>query len=165
MSITCQFSLSGIKELKIVYQENNNLPIQFPLYPFINPSTGAVKLYDNGSQINFQLLGTTYNYIDLTGNFNSFNEQLFEDEKGRWFEEVVNLSYVLDSNYQTLLANKHVFALLTDNNGKKFIIGYKNPLKLVSHNYNSGITGDGADKYDMIYSSKSYSKLKNYELL
>ena len=162
--ITCTFSLSGIKELKIAYFENTGA-IQFPIYPFINPTTGKIKLYDNGSSINFQLYGTTYGYLDLTGNFNSFTEQLFEDEKGRYYEHILNLSSVLDTNLKTLLENKHVFILLTDANGNKFIFGYRTPSKLVSYNYSSGVLGDGADKYDIVYSSKSYDKLKQYELI
>ena len=163
--ITCTFSLSGVKELYICYQTFNQQDIVYPIYPIVNISTNAFKIQQNKTLKTFIINGISYSYVDLTGQFQSFTETLVEDEKGRWFQVDLNISSVYDQNMFDLIKHKHAMAFIVDNNGRKWMCGYEQPLKLTNYTHNSGINADGQNKYDLIYTGKSYNYIRNYELI
>lgn len=162
--ITCNFSLSGIKEVKICYQTSALGSIPYPLFPTQNTS-GVLTIGENKTNKTFTIGSVVCSYVDLTGNFQSLTETLVEDEHGRYYVSTLNLNSVADVNLQELLNNKQVLVSVVDNNNNKYLIGYKTSLKLANYTLETGVNSDGADKYSLTYNGRSYTNLKKYTVV
>lgn len=159
---SCNFSLSGIKEIKLAYHNDSNVNLTFPIYPTYNVTTGNISCTETSTGITIG--NVTCKTIDIYPFFQSFSEDLVIDNSGRYYSRTLNLSSVYDENMDELLEHKHIIVFIVDNNNVKWVIGYDKPLKLNTYNLSSGIDRDGQNKYDLIYNSISYNRIKHYEI-
>lgn len=166
---TCVFSNSGINKLKLIIQDIDGDPIDYPIDYNIKNSDDSIitgELSESASTVTFN--SEIYPYYELYP-YNSFiEEEETKDRQGVFFTINGNIKIPkvdLDSNIEivdyffskTQLGNSTL--IFTDDNGNEWIIGYNQPLTV--DNLVININDD--NYYDINLVSKGYNRIRLFE--
>ena len=175
----CNFSIGSIKHLYIGSRQLDGSVIDFPIeYITKTGTTDSIIRVEGWSKAgSYALMGGQYiewrEITNLSGTV-TFNEEYVEGKQGKTY--VKTLGFDLPSvNFNTNAALKefiftadgsfaisNAVAFIIDDNNQYWIIGYDLPLVL-----NDGMELQVADEnfYRLSFTSISYSRTRNYEVL
>lgn len=174
-----QFTVEGIKELKILTQQTNGQPINFPLdFILHNNDDGIISLQENellqtvtiGDQIMSYLIVRSFDMCE-------FNDEYQRTRQGKWYQKTVSLiipkpqlythnqlvEFLFNVDGKYAVANTVI--LIKDSLGQQFIIGYDAPCILSLMEITTDNYGSTENKYVIEFTSKSYSRLRRYVVI
>lgn len=178
--ISCnQYTLEGIKKLKICTQQTNGNPIVFPTdFILYNNEDGIIALSENEELQTITIGDQTMSYL-IVDSFDMcvFDDELIETRQGKWFEKRITLTipkaqlYTHNQIVDFLFQKDGKYAIaecviaVTDSLGQTFLIGYDNPCILESMEISTDASDSTDNKYEIIFTSKSYSRLRRYQVV
>lgn len=178
--ISCNtFTVEGIKSLKICTQQSDGSPIVFPTdFTLYNNEDGIIQISENVSGKTITIGNQTLNYLVLACyDLAEFSDERQETRQGVWFEkritmtipkimldqsnEIVDFLFNVDGRY----AIAECLVLIEDSLGNTFIVGYDVPCILQLMELQTDSYDSTENVYKMEFSSKSYSRLRRYQVV
>ena len=170
-------SMAGIKRFKIATRGTDEAPLQFPLDIVLKQNDESIIMLSDDEDNRTITLGTQeIKYRIVYPHNSSIIEEETTDTRGRFYQQVlqwempqINLttinqlkSFLFTSAGEFAVSN--AVAFIEDMNNNLWIVGYTQPLILDNFEMQLG-TEEGDNKYIMSYTCRSYSKIRQYELL
>lgn len=170
-------SMAGIKRLKIATRDTSEAPLDFPLDIVLKTNDESIIMLSDDEDNRTITLGTQQiKYRIVYPLHSSCTETETTDARGRYFNQIlqwempkVNLT-TINQLKAFLFTNSGEFAIssavafIEDMNDNLWIVGYTQPLILDNFEMVTG-TEDGDNRYSLSYTCRSYSKIRQYELL
>ena len=170
-------SMGGIKRLKLATRDTSDNPLSFPLDIVLKTNDESIiMLSDDEANRTITLGDDDIEYRIVYPIAASIIEEESTDRQGRFYNITLNFELPqisLTTNNQLksfLFTSSGEFAIssmvcfIDDMNDNLWIAGYQQPLVLQTFDLQSGVEGE-ENKYVLSYTSKSYSKIKQYQLL
>jgi len=170
-------SMAGVKRLKLATKDTSNNPLDFPLDITLKVNDESIViLSDNESGRTITIGGVGIQYRIVYPLHATFTEEEVSDRQGRFYKKVLKWEMPqvsLTTNNQLkdfLFTSSGEFAIsemvcfVEDMNGNTWIIGWDLPLILESFDLQTDVDG-GDNKYILSYTSNSYQRVRQYELL
>ena len=170
-------SMAGVKRFKIATRDTNDLPLDFPLDIVLKTNDESIiMLSDNESGRTITLGSQQTKYRIVYPLHASCIEEETTDNRGRFYQqqlqwEMPRINLTTINQLKSFLftssgdfAISEAVAFIEDMNDNLWIVGYNQPLVLDNFEMQVG-TEEGDNKYIMSYTCKSYSKIRQYQLL
>lgn len=170
-------SMGGIKRLKLATRTPLEAPLQFPLDIVLKTNNESIiMLSDDEANRKITIGNQEIQYRIVY----PFNAVLTEDEvngrQGKFFQqkldfELPQVSLTTTNQLKSFLfstggefAISNMLCLIEDMNDVLWIIGYTQPLILENFDLETGVQEED-NKYILSYTCKSYSKVRQYEII
>ena len=170
-------SMGGIKRLKLATRDTNDNPLVFPLDIVLKTNDESIIMLSDNESGRTITLGSQDIIYRIVYPFNSsIIEEENTDRQGRFYVSKLSFSMPqlnITTNNQLknfLFTDNGQFAISTmvcfieDLNDNLWICGYASPLILQEFDLQSGVEGED-NMYQISYTSRSYSKIKQYQLI
>ncbi len=170
-------SMGGIKRFKIATRDTSENPLVFPLDIVLKPNDESIIMLSDDEDNRTITLGTQQIKYRIVYPFNSScTEEETTDNRGRYFNQIlqwdmpkINLttinqlkSFLFTSSGE--FAVSEAVAFIEDLNDNLWIVGYVQPLILDNFEMLVG-TAEGDNRYSLSYTCRSYTKIRQYQLL
>jgi len=170
-------SLGGIKRFKIGTRDTSENPLDFPLDIVLKENDESIIMLSDDEDNRTITLGTDLIKYRIVTPFHAvITEDETTDNRGRFYTQ--NLSWEMPKiNLTTInqlkaflftssgeFAISNAVCFIEDMNDNLWICGYSQPMVLQNFEIQFG-TKEGDNKYVMSYSCKSYSKVRQYQLI
>jgi len=168
------YTLEGIKKLKICTQQTNGEPIVYPTdFTLYQNNDGIIAISENPSAQTITIGSQVMNYL-IVDSFDmcEFSDERQETRQGKWFEKKISIvlpKVQLYTNNQLVdflfnVGGKYAVAqcifCIEDSLGQQFLIGYDVPAVLLNMELQTDVYDSTDNKYLLEFSSKSYSRLR-----
>jgi len=170
-------SMGGIKTMKLSTRDSSNNPLVFPLDIVLKTNDESIiMLSDNEGTKVITMGDDNMEYRTVLPLYASITEDETTAAEGRYYNQVLNFEVSqlnITSNNQLkafLFTNSGEFAIsnmvcfIEDMNDNLWICGYNQPMVLESFDLQTGVAGED-NKYVLSYTCKSYSKIRQYQLI
>jgi len=170
-------SMGGIKRLKLATRDTLEAPLEFPLDIVLKTNDESIIMLSDDEDNRTITLGTESIQYRIVYPINaSITEEDTDGRQGRYFTqkldfELPQISLTTTNQLKSFLftdsgefAISSMVCFIEDMNDNYWIIGYNQPLILESFELQTGVEGED-NKYVLSYTCKSYSKIKQYELI
>ena len=170
-------SMGGIKRMKLATRDTVDVPLDFPLDIVLKTNDESIIMLSDDEDNHTITLGTDDIEYRIVYPFNaSIIEEETTDRQGRFYNITLNFEMPqlnITTNNQLkafLFTNSGEFAVssmvafIEDLNDNLWIAGYWQPLILQEFELQTGIEAED-NKYLLSYTSTSYAKIKQYQLL
>lgn len=170
-------SMGGIKRLKLATRTPSDVPLDFPLDIVLKANDESIiMLSDDEGNRNMTVGTQSIQYRIVLPLHASVTEDEVTDRQGRFYTQTLNfelpqLSLTTNNQLKNFLftssgefAISSMVCFIEDMNDNTWIIGYTQPLILDSFDLQTGVEGED-NKYVLSYTCKSYSKIRQYELI
>lgn len=169
-------SMGGIKRMKLATRDMNGNPLVFPLDIVLKVNNESIIMLSDDEDLRQITLGTQLINYRIVYPFNaSITEEETTDRQGRFYLqklswEMPQLSLITNNQLKSFLfttagefAISSMVCFIEDLNDNLWIVGYDSPMILQSFDLVTGVEAED-NKYTLSYTSKSYSKIKQYQL-
>ncbi len=170
-------SMGGIKRMKLATQDTSENPLDFPLDIVLKVNDESIIMLSDDEDNRTITLGTQLIKYRIVYPFNAdCTEEETTEKQGRFYTqklswEMPQVSLTTNNQLKNFLftdsgkfAISNMVAFIEDMNDNLWIVGYSQPLILDSFDLQAGVEGED-NKYVISYTCKSYSKIKQYELI
>lgn len=170
-------SMGGVKRLKLATRDTSEAPLDFPLDITLKVGDESIIVLQD-SEINRTItLGSQLiQYRIVYPLHATVTEDETTDRQGRFYTQTLTFelpqisltttnqlkSFLFTSSGEFAISN--MVAIIEDMNDNLWICGYSQPLVLESFELQTGVDGED-NKYLISYTAKSYSKIRQIELL
>jgi len=170
-------SMAGIKRLKIATRDTSEAPLDFPLDIVLKTNDESIIVLSDDEDNRIITLGTQQiKYRIVYPIHSSCTETETTDARGRYFNQILQwempqLNLTTINQLKAFLftnsgefAISNMVAIIEDMNSVIWIVGYTQPLVLDTFELTTG-TSEGDNRYSLSYTCRSYSKIRQVELI
>lgn len=170
-------SMGGIKRMKLATRTPSDVPLTFPLDIVLKTNDESIIMLSDVESGRTITIGTDSIQYRIVYPYNaSIIEEETNDRQGRFYNVTLNFELPQISNTTNNQLKNFLFtdsgefavssmvAFIEDMNDNLWIAGYWQPLILESFDIQTGIEAED-NKYILSYVSKSYAKIKQYQLI
>lgn len=170
-------SMGGIKKLKLATRDTLEAPLDFPLDIVLKTNDESIiMLSDNETGRTITLGSQLIQYRIVYPLNSSCIEEETTEAQGRYYTqklswEMPQVSLTTNNQLKSFLftdsgefAISNMVAFIEDMNDNLWIVGYSQPLILDAFDLQTGVNGED-NKYVLSYTCKSYSKIRQYQLI
>ena len=170
-------SMGGIKRMKLATRDMAGDPLDFPLDIVLKSNDDSIITLSDSEDLRQITLGTQQiNYRIVYPINASIIEEETTDNRGRYYQqklsfEMPQLSLLTNNQLKDFLftsggefAISSMVCFIEDLNDNYWICGYNTPMILDAFDLQTDVES-GDNKYILSYTCRSYSKIRQYELL
>jgi len=170
-------SMGGIKRMKLATRTPLDVPLDFPLDIVLKTNDESIIMLSDDEDNRTITLGTQSIQYRIVYPFNaSITEDEVTDRQGRFYTqqlqwEMPQISLTTNNQLKSFLftssgefAISSMVAFIEDMNDNLWICGYQQPMILESFDLQTGVSAED-NKYMLSYTCKSYSKIRQYQLI
>ena len=171
--INCDnFSVDGIKSLKILTYQTNGDPIVFPLnITLINDTDYIAEVHDDVINQKVTIGGQNMSYLVVDSVENcTFLDERIEARQGVYYQKTINItipklqsytnnqiiSFLFSVNGSVAIAN--VVILIEDSNKNLWLCGWDSPCIMQSGNLQTDVYDTTENNYSYVFISKSVNR-------
>jgi len=169
-------SMGGIKRLKLATRDMSDNPLVFPLDIILKQNDESIIMLSDDEDLRQITLGSQQiNYRIVYPHNSSITEDEETQRQGRYYQqkldfEMPQLSLITNNQLKSFLftssgefAISSMVAFIEDVNDNLWICGYSSPLVLQVFDLQTGVEAED-NKYVLSYTSRSYQRIRQYQL-
>ena len=170
-------SMAGIKKMKLATRDDADNPLDFPLDIVLKTNDESVIMLSDDEDNRIITIGSDdIEYRIVYPLYAAITEEETTERQGRYYTQTLNFEMPqinITTNNQLksfLFTNSGEFAIsnmvcfIEDMNDNLWICGYAQPFVLDTFELQTGVQAED-NKYVLSYTCKSYSKIRQYELI
>jgi len=170
-------SMGGIKRMKLATRTPLDVPLDFPLDIVLKTNDESIiMLSDDEDNRTITLGSQSIQYRIVYPLHATITEEEITDRQGRFYTQTLNfempqISLTTNNQLKSFLftdsgefAISNMVCFIEDMNDNTWIVGYTQPLVLENFDLQTGVEAED-NKYVISYTCKSYSKIRQYELI